>query len=181
MKFLRWLVLPCIFVLGLYVGESRAQKEQQALVDSKVPHQVAIICQDVEKSAKEWAALFGVETPKWSITQSLDEANTRYRGKPTEGRAKLAFIHLDNISIELIEPVGSSSTWREHLDEQGESAHHLAFRIKDLEAHIQRFEKAGMPLIQRGQWTTGKGGRYAYMDSYKQLGLSLELIESGLK
>ena len=135
MQRLIWIIIPCVFVLGFIIGESRAQKS--VLLSSKSPHQVAIMTSDIEKSAAQWAAVFGMETPKSSLTQPLEEAQTRYRSNPTQGRAKLAFIRLDNLSIELIEPVGGPSTWKEHLDERGESVHHLAFRVEGIDEHIE--------------------------------------------
>ena len=41
---------------------------------------------------------------------------TTYRGKPSDAKAKLTFFQLENITIELIEPVGENSTWKEFLD-----------------------------------------------------------------
>ena len=41
-----------------------------------------------------------------------EETNIKYRGKPTDGRAKLAFLKLGEISLELIEPIGGPSIWQ---------------------------------------------------------------------
>ena len=39
---------------------------------------------------------------------------------------------------------------------------------------IATFEKGGYPLLQKGEFT---GGRYAYMDTEKNLGALIELLE----
>ena len=51
--------------------------------------QVGVIVRDIEKSAKANADLFGVEVPDVMITDPEEKANTRYKGEPSEARAKL--------------------------------------------------------------------------------------------
>jgi hypothetical protein len=42
-----------------------------------------------------------------------------FRGSPSQGRAKLAFFNLNNIVLEIIEPIGGLSTWSEFLEKHG--------------------------------------------------------------
>ena len=139
---------------------------------------IGIVVGDVERASKAYAALFGVEEPKWFITEPEEKAQTRYKGKPTKARAKLSFMKIDGKTIELIEPVGTASTWWEFLDSKGGGVHHIAFDVKGIDKQIKAFEKNGMPLIQQGRWTDNNGGRYAYMDTTQQLGVMVELLES---
>jgi len=44
---------------------------------------------------------------------------------------------LGSLSLELIEPVGGPSTWREFLDTRGEGVHHIAFHVPDTEAEAK--------------------------------------------
>lgn len=140
---------------------------------------IAVIVRDVEKTAKAWADLFGLEeVPKASLTDPPEKAHTTYYGKPTEARAKLIFLNLDNLRVELIEPVGEPSTWMDFLKANGEGVHHIAFEIKSTDEHVANLEKKGMPLVQRGEWTVYTGGCYTYFDSEKQLGVLIELLEN---
>ena len=82
-----------------------ANDHPQAL-GSRVVCQIGLVVRDIERSARAYADLFGVEVPDWVLTDTQEKAHIRYRGQPTPGRAKLAFFQLDNISLELIEPVG---------------------------------------------------------------------------
>ena len=66
----------------------------------------------------------------------------------------------------------------EVLEEKGECVHHIAFEVKGMDEHIEIIEKKGMPLTQRGRWTEGSRGSYAYFDSGEELGLILELLEN---
>lgn len=137
--------------------------------------QVAVVVRDIEKTARAYADLFGVEVPKWNLTGTPDQTHIQYRGQPTEGRAKLAFFRLGEVSLELIEPVGGPSTWQEHLDTRGEGVHHIAFRVKGMDEQVAFLKGRGMPVVQQGDF---KGGCYAYIDSVPQLGVMLELLES---
>ncbi len=142
---------------------------------SNVMCQVGLIVRDIEKSAKAYADLFGMEVPAWSLTDPEEKAHTRYCGQPTQARAKLAFFDMGSLSLELIQPVGGPSTWQEFLDAHGEGVHHIAFQIKGMDGQIALLEGKGMPLVQRGEYT---GGRYAYIDSVPQLAVVLELLEN---
>ncbi|AEJ61968.1 lactoylglutathione lyase-like lyase [Spirochaeta thermophila DSM 6578] len=137
--------------------------------------QVAFIVRDIEKSARAWAALLGVDPPEPVITGPQEEAHTLYRGSPTPARARLAFIPAGQVTVELIEPDEHPSIWREFLDEGGEGLHHLGVYVKDLPQRARRIEALGFPLVQQGDYP---GGRYAYMDTRSLLGVMLELLEN---
>ncbi len=137
--------------------------------------QIGLVVRDVEATAWAYAELLGVEVPGWSLTGPEEEAHTRYRGVPTEARAKLAFFRLGNLQLELIEPVGGPSTWRDYLEAHGEGVHHIAFEIDGMQDQVAALSAQGLPLIQRGDYT---GGRYAYIDSTDQLKVILELLEN---
>jgi hypothetical protein len=95
-------------------------------------------------------------------------------GKPTEGKAKMAFINLENITLEFFEPVGGPSAWQDFLDTKGEGVHHFGFIIKDLEDHVDFFVSRNMPVIQSGG---GEWGRYRYVDATSGLATMIELLE----
>ncbi len=137
--------------------------------------QIALVVRDIERSAKTWATLLGMEVPEITETDPADRAHTVYRGTATDARAKLAFLELGPITIELIEPIGGPSVWREALDNDGEGVHHVAFGVEGMEDALTRLGEAGMPTAQRGDF---EGGRYAYVDAHHKLGLMLELLES---
>jgi methylmalonyl-CoA/ethylmalonyl-CoA epimerase len=142
--------------------------------------QVAIVCRDIDATAKRWAALLGVETPKTYSTDPGLKCKMVYRGKPSNARCKLAFFNLKNCQIELIQPLEPGSSWQEGLDENGESVHHIAFRVKDLEASVKRCEQQGMPVIHRGRFGSDDGS-YTYLDAREPLGVMVELLHSEKK
>ena len=138
--------------------------------------QVGVIVHDVEKTAKAWATLLGVDVPTWKMTDAKETSHINLRGESTDARAKLAFLSLgDQVQLELIEPVGEPSTWAEFLKEHGQGIHHIAFHLKGMDEVIARLEAHNITTIQRGDYT---GGRYGYMDGVEELGVILELLEN---
>lgn len=151
------------------------QTVEKNVLGTNVIAQIGILVHDIEKTSQAFADFFGVENPGWSLTDSVEKAETEFWGYPTEARAKLAFFDMGSLQLELIEPDQHPSTWRQYLDQHGEGPHHIAFFIKGMKDKITLMEKKGMPLMQKGEYT---GGRYAYMDTFKDLKIILELLEN---
>lgn len=169
-----------LLFLGSTVLLGFALIQKQNMTDTKVfggkrVTQVGLVVKNIEQSARAYADLFDVDVPEIIITDPLAQAHTEFHGEPTEARARLAFFHLENLSIELIEPIGGPSTWQEFLETRGEGIHHIAFQVDGMDENIALLEGKGARLEQRGDFT---GGSYAYMDANQQLGLILELLTS---
>ncbi len=148
---------------------------QEEGMGTNVICQVGLVVRDIEKMAKVYADVFGMDVPNVIITDPAEVSHIKYRGESTPARAKLAFFQMGNVSLELIEPVDGPSTWREFLDEHGEGVHHIAFQIKGMDRVLVYLEGKGISAVQRGDYT---GGRYAYVDSAPSLGVILELLEN---
>ena len=147
----------------------------KGFLGNNVIMQIGIVVRDVEKTSREFAEFFGIPVPKWSLTDPMDKAQTRFRGAPSPARAKLAFMKFGSLDIELIEPDHEPSTWREDLDRKGECVHHIAFKIKGMKEKLADLSQEGIPLVQSGEYT---GGRYAYVDANKDLKVLIELLEN---
>jgi len=137
--------------------------------------QVGLIVEDIERAIEAYGQVFGLPKPEIIVTDTLEIAHTRFRGEPTNARAKLAFFEMGSVSLELIEPIGGPSTWQEFLDERGEGVHHIAFIVQDTGEVVKFLEGKGIGVIQQGDYT---GGRYTYVDSASTLGVVLELLEN---
>ncbi|GEM48180.1 VOC family protein [Deinococcus cellulosilyticus] len=148
------------------------------LLGNNVITQIGILVHDIETVSQTYADFFGVEKPAWFWTDTVEKAQTEYRGNRSEARAKLAFFDMGSLQLELIEPDEHPSTWRESLDQNGEGVHHLAFVIEGMKEKVALLEQNGMPLLQKGEYT---GGRYAYIDTLKPLKVILELLENDKK
>jgi catechol 2,3-dioxygenase-like lactoylglutathione lyase family enzyme len=161
----------------LFVAALAAQAQNYIDPGMKKVVQIAIVCKDVEACTKRWAAVVGAEMPKISLTRPGHEVKVLYNGKPSEGQAKLSFFNLGQVVLEVIQPVGGPTSWKDGLDQNGESIHHIAFQVQDLEKTIQSFEQQGMGVVHRGRYDKDNGS-YVYLDTKKQLGVTVELLHS---
>lgn len=142
---------------------------------NRVVTQIGLVVHDIERTSQAYAEFFGVEKPQWFWTDVADVARTEYRGERSEARAKLAFFDMGPLQLELIEPDEHPSTWRESLDKNGEGFHHIAFVIDGMKEKIELLGNNGYPLLQKGEY---EGGRYAYLDTFKDLKVIVELLEN---
>lgn len=170
------LLIAVILLVSFYpnfVGGDR--NSESVMFGGGVITQIGLVVKDIEKTSKAYADFLGVDSPESFLTDTVEKAHTEFKGESTEARAKLVFFQLENITIELIEPVGGPSTWQDFLETKGEGIHHIAFEIKRMEKKIRLLAGKDMPLLQSGDY---EGGRYSYIESTKQLGTILELLEN---
>jgi methylmalonyl-CoA/ethylmalonyl-CoA epimerase len=165
---LLWFI-PVIMIIAVSADMERSDIHTSYDLGTKTVAHVALIVKDIEKTTRNYAEIFGIEPPKVRLGVS-----PQYMGKPTEGKAKMAFINLENITLEFFEPVGGPSAWQDFLDTKGEGVHHFGFIIKHLEDHVDFFQSRDMPVIQSGG---GDWGRYGYVDATSGLATMIELLE----
>ncbi|MEO5581092.1 MAG: VOC family protein, partial [Saprospiraceae bacterium] len=86
---------------------------------------IGIVVENIELALDHWVDLLGVEKrPAVVIAEGHSLNPTQYRGKPSNAKAKLAFLRLQNLQVELIEPIGNDpSHWREFLEHKGGGVH----------------------------------------------------------
>jgi catechol 2,3-dioxygenase-like lactoylglutathione lyase family enzyme len=139
--------------------------------------QVGIIVSDIDQAVKRYGEVLGL-SPVWrETTQGYAVTKTTYHGQPSEATAKLAFFSAGQVQIELIEPDNQPSVWRDFLDQNGDGAHHIAFQVADTQHAIDYLAQFGITVTQQGLYSDGSGV-YTYMDSQKQLGTTIELLQS---
>ena len=142
--------------------------------------QICIVTRDIEATSKRWAAVLGVAPPSIKITRPGPEVRVMYRGRPSTGQARIASIRLGQVSLEILQPVGPDTSWREFLDANGEGVQHIAFGVADLDGTVKRFASMGMPVMHQGR-LDGDNGNYTYFDSKSALGVTVELLNSDAK
>ena len=144
------------------------------IVDGKTICQVALVVKNIEETAKAYAELFGVDVPDVFTVPPESEAHTKFKGQPTNTRAKLAVFDLGQVVLEITEPDSEPSSWREFLDKNGDGIHHIAFMTRDREPVVQYFEENGMPVRHYGEYT---GGNYTVFDSKEKFGTFIQVKE----
>ncbi|MBZ0295518.1 MAG: VOC family protein [Anaerolineae bacterium] len=139
--------------------------------------QVGMVVEDIEGTAARYREVLDLPEPRWVETPGYEITETTFNGEPSEATAKLAFFDFGQAQLELIQPDQIPSVWRNYLNEKGDSAHHIAFQVKDSQRAVEHFAEHGIKVVQQGLYGD-RSGMYTYMDSEKDLGIIIELLES---
>lgn len=171
-------ILLVLIGLGLmaFVADKAVAPEKGILPNTKMAH-IGIVVPNIEHALDKWMeVLTDIERPEIRNAIGHKDNPTHYSGILSDAKAKLAFISLENIQIELIEPYGdANSHWKEVLAKNGAVVHHAAFHVQGLgETYVDLFKQKGYEEAQKGGWD---GGEYSYMDTQKDLGVFIELLE----
>jgi catechol 2,3-dioxygenase-like lactoylglutathione lyase family enzyme len=146
-------------------------------IGSDIVCQIGLVVNDIQVTAARYREVLGLPEPHWVETPGYEICETTFMGEPSEATAKLAFFDFGQVQIELIEPDKTPSVWRNYLDANGESAHHIAFQVPDSRPVVERLAKHGIGVAQQGLYGDRRG-MYTYMDSEAELGVIFELLES---
>lgn len=137
-------------------------------------NQVCVVVKDLDKSMEQYLKILGVGPWQVYTYAPPDLKNTTVRGKPEPYSMKLALAMIGPVMLELIQPLKGKSHYKEFLEKRGEGLHHIAaFRVEDIDEVIAHLKKQGIGVLMSGEW---HGGRFAYMDTEKQLGTVVELV-----
>jgi methylmalonyl-CoA/ethylmalonyl-CoA epimerase len=155
-------------------GDNMPETQSHPPLKDAVVCQVGLVVKNAERIAEKMERITGIKPSEPTITDAYDKARTTFRGSPTPARAKLIFFPMGQLSIEIIEPIGTPSTWSEFLDKHGDGVHHIAFTVQNADRSADALATEGLPTLQRGDF---EGGKYIYVEGEKDLGCILELLE----
>ena len=158
------------FTLGMKVGTAQAGGDGPVQVQ-RVDH-ISVFVRSVEKAAEMHTLLLGTAMPTFSEPPRQPIFPPEFKGD-RNSRPRYGHIPLANARIELMEPVGGESRWREFLATHGQGIEHLGFAVPDVKEATARFLKAGGKLIMGGC-----DGCTAHLDMREQLGYIVELQQA---
>jgi methylmalonyl-CoA epimerase len=90
---------------------------------------------------------------------------------------RIAFVPIEEIRIELMEPLVAAGSLDRFLATRGEGIHHLAFEVPDIERALARARSAGARLIDESPRRGAHGTRVAFIHPSSAHGVLIELIE----
>ena len=116
----------------------------------------------------------------------MDEALDRYkrvfglvpsqRGPVPDQQVEVAFLPMGDTQLELISPTSPNTGVARFLERHGESLHHVAFAVQDIESELARLQAEGVALIDTTP-REGAHGRVAFVHPKGTGGVLVELIE----
>jgi LAO/AO transport system kinase len=119
--------------------------------------------------------------------RSLDQALKFYenqlglgvsmRENVEQEKVNVAMLPLGEPRIELLEPAGPDSVVAQFIEKRGEGLHHVALRVPDLTAAVERLRSSGARILNEPR--PGAGGHlYTFVHPSSTGGVLIELIQA---
>jgi hypothetical protein len=123
---------------------------------------------DIDKTVQALADVWGVDVPKITPGNNVPFPPD---GK-SSGNMKVATLMLDNLRLEVIQPVDNTpSPWRDYLEKCGDGLHHIGVDAVNAQETVRYLQGKG------GRWTLGAPtGTFAYVDMTPRLPFTIEVI-----
>ena len=128
----------------------------------KIDH-IGIAVRSIDSAMKMYESLFG-------LTALSIEENKEYK-------VKLCFIPVGEVMVEFLEPSEAGSPYDRFIREKGETIHHIAYKVSDIDQMIKQLKKAGIKLLDEEAKPGGAGSRVAFIDPSHTNGIMTELVE----
>lgn len=106
----------------------------------------------------------------------LGAAGSRVQHIAAQG-VNVAFIGEGSARIELLEPTDANGAVARFLKRRGPGLHHLAYRVADIAAELDRLDAAGYELIDRQPRAGADGHRVAFLHPRSTGGVLIELVQ----
>jgi methylmalonyl-CoA/ethylmalonyl-CoA epimerase len=81
--------------------------------------------------------------------------------------------------VQLLGAMAPDSPVGRFLSRRGEGLHHLAYRVADVGAALERFRAAGVPLVDRAPRPGSRGTTIAFLHPKGLHGVLVELVQEG--
>ena len=122
-----------------------------------------------------------IAVPSITAALPLFELLAQAAGSPVERvesqKVEVLFIGTGTGRIELLQPTAPDSTVQKFLDRRGPGLHHIAYRVPDIAAALERLAAAGVRLIDREPRPGAGGHRVAFLHPQSTHGVLVELVE----
>lgn len=159
------------YVLGLIYGTAPEPATGSVRVT-----QFAFVVDSLPAPSAYWKKL---GFPEFTVTHpSL--TGLFFRGHPTRYEQDLGWQRHGKVPFEwCVPPAGTPTVYAEYLKKHGAGVQHIAFEVSGMDEAIARYKQLGFDTVQGGGWgQEGKpgSGRFAYLDTERAGGLTIELL-----
>jgi methylmalonyl-CoA/ethylmalonyl-CoA epimerase len=123
---------------------------------------VGLAVQDAEKTAALFSSLFGFE-----IAESRTEPEAGFRS---------TMISREDVTFELIEPVGPQGMIQKFIERRGGGLHHISIQVADLAEEISRLKALGVQFVS-DEAAEVADSKVIFIHPRSTNGLLIELIQ----
>jgi len=95
----------------------------------------------------------------------------------TADGASIVSIKLDEIEVELMEPISPDSPVAKFIERRGPGIHHICYRVSNLDGTLDECRRLGFQLIDDSPRPGAEGRRVAFIHPKAAGGILLELTE----
>ncbi len=139
-------------------------------------NQIGIVVKDMDKAIKYYESL-GIGP---FVLNKSDYLLRELWGKPVPSdtvTVKIAVAQLNEMQIELIQPVAQGTHWMEFLKKNGEGINHLGVHVDDIDEEETKLVNKGFKIIYRSRYKRPDGSLHgaAYIETGKVGGVLFEL------
>ena len=143
------------------------------------PVQVGVVVEDLDKTIQALTTVFGMgpfRVIDWPPPGRTD-IKKWYHGEPGDFTARLGFVDLGSVELELIQPVKGKSIWADFLAEHGQGIHHIRFNVAELDPVLSHLAGNGVGVAQMGSGIR-PGTTWANLDSEGAIGFGIEVMRA---
>ena len=130
----------------------------------KIDH-IGIAVKDVEERLKLYRDLLGLEVDH---VEELPERGLRVH-----------FISIGESRFELLEEISGDSEIHSFLEKRGEGFHHIALRVENIEAFIEKAKQLGIKPLSDEPKPGAHGSKVVFLHPKTTGGFLIELVEGG--
>ena len=134
--------------------------------------QTSYVVAELEQAIMHWVDT--THAGPFFLIEHLDIIDARYRGGNGDVDVSIALGFSGSVCIELIRQHDQAPSIFHEFTPAG-GFHHWGIATGDFDNEIARYQLSGFPLIFRG--AVAVGGRFAFMDTTRQMHGMIELIE----
>lgn len=123
---------------------------------------VGVVVRDTKETADLFSSLFGFE-----IVEIQEFHKQGF---------KSTLISKENVTIELIEPVGDEGIIQRFVEKRGYGLHHISLRVDDIEREIENLESRGAKALNKKPTRITDTSEIAFLLPTSTAGILIELM-----
>lgn len=129
----------------------------------KIDH-LGIATKGIDEALKFWEDALGLENVYTEVVE--------------EQKVRVAMLPIGESRVELLEPTSDDSPISKFLEKRGGGIHHIAVRVDDIRAALEKLKSKGARLIDEEPRIGAEGCLVAFVHPAASGGVLLELVQT---